>query len=510
MRKGKKVKNKIKIVLLLAIFFYGFLNGTKEDKIALAEDGQTCETRDCVVQNGVKLFFDDSYCLYKAEPLYTVEEAERLQEKLLDVTLPDWAQGIRAYAFCEKNAEAGAGIQKKTELIRLNIPHSVKLEPMALYGLTVREICYDAKVIEMGTFEYVQADRISLGDNTVQIREKAFHNCIGLKEISLGKSLMIIESRAFSRVGIERIEIPETVTKLGENIFDNCSRLKTVYLNSTAPQVLRDTSWVGKGKFTVVIPDTAEFASFYAYRMKEIPVAKGDDVCLNFTNIVLLAGDFDTRLFLCNTGGEKGTYRSSNKKVASVDADGHIKAMSTGYATVSVAYGGKTYKCKITVLKRRTGNRAVQLDRNYGLSELPDYFVADACLQWMNGFCRYDYSYSKAEAKDILLDGVGVCTAYTDGFCVLMNYFHIPTDTCLSGAGGNRMNHVWNYVKIGKEWYHLDATWGNFLMSDRQVQSSNSGQIVSSGRGGHYGYTKKYRCISENPDLAFRSERSDT
>ena len=49
------------------------------------------------------------------------------------------------------------------------------------------------------------------------------------------------------------------------------------------------------------------------------------------------------------TSVQKVTYRSSNKKVATVTSKGVIKAKKKGTAVITVKSGSKTAKCKITV-----------------------------------------------------------------------------------------------------------------------------------------------------------------
>lgn len=51
--------------------------------------------------------------------------------------------------------------------------------------------------------------------------------------------------------------------------------------------------------------------------------------------------------------------------------------------------------------------------------------------------------------------GRGVCQAYTDFFAIILTKLGLENMNCPSNA----MNHVWNLVKIGTDWYHMDVTW---------------------------------------------------
>ena len=89
---------------------------------------------------------------------------------------------------------------------------------------------------------------------------------------------------------------------------------------------------------------------------------------------------------------------------------------------------------------------------------------------------EYDYTYSRYDAYSFLTTGSGVCQAYTLTYTALLNELDIPVDYVISET----MNHAWNAVNIGGEWYHVDITWDdsygyglagheNFLVSDKRL-----------------------------------------
>ncbi len=101
--------------------------------------------------------------------------------------------------------------------------------------------------------------------------------------------------------------------------------------------------------------------------------------------------------------------------------------------------------------------------------------VLDTCSQWIadnitigmpNGLklkkihdalidnSKYTKDYHRT--ADIILDGKGVCSAYTSAAQLLM---HMVKIDCLRVQGTRKMNHVWNYVNLDNEWYHMDVTW---------------------------------------------------
>ena len=47
----------------------------------------------------------------------------------------------------------------------------------------------------------------------------------------------------------------------------------------------------------------------------------------------------------------------------------------------------------------------------------------------------------------------GCCESYAKMIKILCDYYQIPCVTVYS------LTHMWNQVKIGNQWYLLDATW---------------------------------------------------
>ena len=57
------------------------------------------------------------------------------------------------------------------------------------------------------------------------------------------------------------------------------------------------------------------------------------------------------------------------------------------------------------------------------------------------------------KANDILIEGVGLCSAYSDAMALFLYEFGIDNYKIASN------NHIWNLVKINNKWLHLDLTW---------------------------------------------------
>ena len=57
------------------------------------------------------------------------------------------------------------------------------------------------------------------------------------------------------------------------------------------------------------------------------------------------------------------------------------------------------------------------------------------------------------KANDILIEKVGLCSAYSDAMALFLYEFGIDNYKIASD------NHIWNLVKINNKWLHLDLTW---------------------------------------------------
>lgn len=68
-----------------------------------------------------------------------------------------------------------------------------------------------------------------------------------------------------------------------------------------------------------------------------------------------------------------------------------------------------------------------------------------------------DRSYNKA--NDILINGVGICSAYADAMALFLYEFNLDNYKIASDT------HIWNLVKINNKWLHIDLTWDDPVTS---------------------------------------------
>ncbi len=252
---------------------------------------------------------------------------------------------------------------------------------------------------------------IRIPEGVTEIKRDTFFFCFGLEEIILPASLKVIGDYAFSGcaaesidlpLGLERIGtsglgnnenlkslvIPSSVKKLGYSAFSNCEKLETVVMSSGVKSLPYGTFNSCPSLEKVVIPKsvtsinrTSMFDRSYKVniwgvkgsaaenyaRKANIPFVALDLVqdvilLLNDENVtkgkitIDLATGNTTRQFSAQTSPENPwpgvIWKSSNAKVASVDASGLVTGLKKGKVTITataVDGSGMKATCEINV-----------------------------------------------------------------------------------------------------------------------------------------------------------------
>lgn len=77
----------------------------------------------------------------------------------------------------------------------------------------------------------------------------------------------------------------------------------------------------------------------------------------------------------------------------------------------------------------------------------------------LNG--KYDSTYTYYSDYDLLMNGTSVCNGYALLTYNMLDKLNIPVNLVSGTAGGE--GHIWNMVKLGDYWFHLDTTWNDPL-----------------------------------------------
>ncbi len=68
--------------------------------------------------------------------------------------------------------------------------------------------------------------------------------------------------------------------------------------------------------------------------------------------------------------------------------------------------------------------------------------------------------YHSDSAIGALFEGKAICSGYTDAMALFLDKLSIQNTRLASDK------HVWNIIKLGNTWYHLDLTWDDPVVSD--------------------------------------------
>ena len=85
--------------------------------------------------------------------------------------------------------------------------------------------------------------------------------------------------------------------------------------------------------------------------------------------------------------------------------------------------------------------------------------------------CTYDYSLTKFDPYQLLMEGTAVCDGYARAAYLILNLAGVECEYIHgNGFGGVQWeSHAWNIVKIGKKWYYCDFTWDGTLDSTKYL-----------------------------------------
>lgn len=333
-------------------------------------------------------------------------------------------------------------------------------------------------------------DCSSLADITLPTSLKtidgyAFSHCTALKSIILPKGLTTIKAQAFDAcTSLTKVELPSSLKTIGDYLFYSCTSLKSVnYGCKTKPgggmfydcpalyQIIVPKSLVftddwytcgATGSRVTIVCDKGSKAATSAAKYGFL-VWPSTETAVEAGAPELLAGAAE-QIKIYNDPGI--TFKSSNKKVLSVDNDGKLRANKAGKAKIKLYKGKKLFKTiSYTVVARNYDNALNILYKYYVTPTMSDYEKVIAADTWLCKFCSYDYqNYLRGTIPDISYEafgvfdrGVAVCDGYAKAFRQIMEHYNIPCYRVVGVANGG--GHAWNLVKIGDKWTYVDSTW---------------------------------------------------
>lgn len=197
---------------------------------------------------------------------------------------------------------------------------------------------------------------VKMGNSVQEIGPWTFANCRNLTEIRLSDSIRELDGCFQGCTELKSITLPAAIEKISEDTFpeniaviicpDGLTRLEQKPIDGKTGTWI-DSLPYGAGSFYV--PEVDKNAPLAKYAEERgwnyLPIG------LETTELNIAVGEkYPLRL----KGGAKATWRTSNKKIATVGSTGNIYAKKAGKVTITAAIYGKEYQCQVTVTAPKT------------------------------------------------------------------------------------------------------------------------------------------------------------
>ena len=154
----------------------------------------------------------------------------------------------------------------------------------------------------------------------------------------------------------------------------------------------------------------------------------------------------------------KDTYINSNVKSIGWEITGTTKV-----STIDVDVDYVITSAKRAAADKQIDNILSEIIKPYmndheKVKAVHDYII-------LNG--KYDVTMQLYSDYDLLTQGSSVCNGYALLTYNMLNKLNIPV--MLVTGTGNNQPHIWNMVKLGNYWFHLDTTWDDPLPDTNMV-----------------------------------------
>ncbi len=272
-------------------------------------------------------WFDLKY-LYDVNTL-TALEIISVDRGMVDVTIPDGVTSIGRYAFAYHSS-----------LKSVTIPEGVTtIGEYAFDGcssLTSITIPDGVTYIPIDVFRDCSSlTSISIPDSLTGI-DSAFTGCSSLTSITIPKGMASIDWRTFNGCMLTKIEIPDSLKTIGEGAI---SRNVTIYCNKYSEA----DYWAQENGNPIVYLQDIDLDAIREVTLPEtLRIEYGHSE--KAEPVIFPTHDHPTV-----------TWTSSDRKVASVDADGRITALRPGVATITARVGSASASVEVTCYARATG-----------------------------------------------------------------------------------------------------------------------------------------------------------
>jgi hypothetical protein len=263
------------------------------------------------------------------------------------ITIPSTLTDIEPGAFTDtkwlKNKPAGVVYINKMAYTYNGSPSSVSIKK------NTTKVCDEA----FDGCASLKTVKIKSGVKT--IGKYAFYNCPKLSSVTLPDTLKTIDEEAFSEnSALKKLTIPKSVTTIGGYAYG-------YHFYYDTEEGIEEYRLINGSK---IYGDIGSKAFVYAFDSAPSKTLKGVEFNSNLyvKQSAKIKGIF--------TGKGKITYKTSDKKIATVSAAGKVKAVKKGTATITVTQNKLSWKFKVHVKKPKlnASKKTIKKGKTFKLS----------------------------------------------------------------------------------------------------------------------------------------------
>lgn len=161
------------------------------------------------------------------------------------------------------------------------------------------------------------------------------------------------------------------------------------------------------------------------------------------------AFDYDNAQFLeLGSGYSYSYYPQSNGEKS-------ITTIMIDYGRSSGSINKSQYQSTVNSVLATARNKGSDYEK---LKYIHDWIINHT--SYYRGYTEYEYI---READGPVVYGQAVCEGYSKTFMYLAQSLGFE---CVCVAGISNGDHMWNMVKLNGQWYNIDVTWDDPIMSD--------------------------------------------